>query len=333
MISVVRFIPRLAAVFLVSVALAGCVERPDYLAEARGLVSSAEAGMTELSGLTDPAQAQAKTLEIEKQLNEAVVLYVSANADQSDDADVLREFADLAERAGSYDLSGKAFERLAGLPDGTVPDYLRAGLNYEQTGEYGAMSAARVYEAALNADPEPAMEALAYARLIRIALRTGDLEAAEKRLTKARLAGVEHPELGVAQALWHVRQGRMALAAESLGVATGQAPDQISDYVRDLTAILRAFEQSGGRIPESVNDLRGYASLMVRIGRVDAAIPALERALALAPEDVVTLNMLGSIRMQTGDVDAARALFERSLAAEPEQPRTRQALEALNAQQ
>src|SRR5690606_8115496 len=119
-----------------------------------------------------------------------------------------------------------------------------------------------------------------------LALRTGDLAAAEAHIEAGRAFGVENAQLQLAEALLLCHRGETGRGSELL-MAAAANPAEVGEYQRDLEQALAAVAPDANTSPEN---LRGRAGLLLRIGRVAETIPLLEAALERAPEDVITLN-------------------------------------------
>lgn len=178
----------------------------------------------------------------------------------------------------------------------------------------------------------------------RLALRSGDANAALQRLTEALRVNPEHREVHEAMARAYARLGRnedSARSAQRAGDAVAATPIadpllaevtaedvSFSGLLAKADALLRAQRYEEGL---QVTDLalqarpaapdalyyRGY--FCASLGRAQDAIAAYRALLQARPQDADARANLASILKQTGDVAAARREADAVLAAQPEQ--------------
>jgi len=152
-------------------------------------------------------------------------------------------------------------------------------------------------------------ESAGYAGLGLVALRAGDLDEAERRLTEARERSAEDPQLPLALARIRMERGQTDEALEILGEAL--ALD--STHARTLWA-LAEFERdgNGSDSPRRIEWLR--------------------RVIAVAPGNLAALVELADAQLAGGDADGVRAALETLRQLAPDlPPRSRAWFEATEA--
>lgn len=192
------------------------------------------------------------------------------------------------------------------------PDNLRAiqGLAAATFGTEGAAGAARVFEAAPPAVKEQARFWLAAGSL---AMRGGDLEAAEKAFTTAlekNPAEKESPDrlsslAGLAEV--QMRQGKMAEAAATSDRLLEVAPKSL------FAKVLRAQAAAGA-------------------GDLATARTLLEEAVSADPENVQARTLLGLVNLQQGNLGQAEMHLANVVARDPDNIRAQQLLASVRNQ-
>jgi len=181
----------------------------------------------------------------------------------------------------------ETFRRLLEVSEGSAEG---AYLVAHALAEAGRLEEASGYAETAAAGEVPAAHHL----LARIALETGDLAAAERRLAEARTALGERPDL-------------LLTAAE---VALRR------DRPRDALELIRqAEERSGPRPLRNLHLLRGEA--LARLGRGDEARAALEREIGLFPGHLEAYSQLALLAALEGDPVGAGRSLQRMVEANP----------------
>lgn len=327
---------RVWGLILVLAALAGCAPSIS-LEDARAVMATAQASIQQTLTLQQQGQTQAAMDEAKRAENALVTardLYFSARADQSNEPEVLIEFAELCERLNDDDLAGDAYLRAANLRSADATLWYRAGRSFvDAGGRYLARAAEPLDRAEQLARSNPGAVSLADIETARgdVSWKNGAYDIAGTRYAAALAADPSN--------------ARALMGAAKVAVATG-SPLQAETWLNELQTSARvdpaavesrlreaylAYRRARPALPADPAAYRALAGIAIRSGFIDEARAAVEHALTLNADDVFALNMAGSLAQRAGDYARARQLFSRSLELQPDQPRTREALAALPA--
>jgi tetratricopeptide (TPR) repeat protein len=259
--------------------------------------------------------------------------FLSARADQSDDPEVLIEFAQLCERLGDSDLAGEAYLRAANLRADDANLWYRAGRCFvDAGGRYLARAAGPLARAEELARTKPGSVSQAEIEAARgdVSWKSDAYDIAGTRYAAALAADPVNPRGLMGTAKVAIARGAPTEAEAALIELqkSGAAVDPAMVELRLREAYL-AYRRARPPLPEDPAAYRALAGIAVRVGFLDEARAATEYALRLKPDDVFSLNMAGSLAHRAGDIERARQAFTRSLELQPDQPRTREALAAL----
>jgi len=324
------------------VALAGCEARVS-IAEAQREASAAGELMKSAAALNaqgKSAEAEAQAKQAQEGFIRARDLYLSARADLSDEAEVLRDFAALCERLRDFDLAGEAFLRAAAQrPDDPASATLwySAARNFVFAGGRYLPRAAEPLDQAerLLAQGSATDVSIADIEATRgeISWKNGAYELAAKRYATALAADPQSLRAKMLSACGAIAVGDLEFAGATLAeLQAMNAPvGEGSAFDARLREAYAAFRRTRPALPEDAASYRALAGISVRVGFLDEARAAIEHAIRLDDRDVFAWNMAGSLAQQAGDVARARAAFTRSLELDPNQPRTQDALAQLTA--
>ncbi len=325
-------------ILISAVTLCSCAPGSEqHIQSARAAVAEAEAQLG-LAREAEDAGRQNETGEFyvsaREQLVEARDHYLAGRADLSSDAQLLEEFAALAVRSEDFDLAAEAYRRAAEYSPETTEYWLEAGRNFVRVGSGmadEAREALRVCQdrAAGSGDAELASEVDAqWGHLYRqLALYELAREHYESALAAApKPLGARIGLIGI-----DFRDGRVLEAATTMEQVGGLPPAEAAYLDAMLHFGYEGFHETRAWFEDRAENHMAYAKLLTRMGRLPEALFAVQRVVDLDGDNVVALNFLGSLTREAGDTERARQAFERSLEVDPDQPRTREALQALNA--
>jgi non-specific serine/threonine protein kinase/serine/threonine-protein kinase len=207
-------------------------------------------------------------------------------------------------------------ERVLGRRHPDVAYSLRqVGLLRYQLGELDAASAflRRAYAIGEELSPDDPAHAVDHAALAHLAVRRGELRAAERLYRRAR---------SLYQRAGGAHRRELASTIGNLAVAVGRqgrADEALALHREALTHLVRL---EGPQSSAVAGSLLNIAAILVGRGRAAEALPLLERALAIRervyggahPRVARVLFNLAKARHQLGELDAARAFAERALA-------------------
>ncbi len=317
--------------------LAGC-EAQVSVEDARAAAAEAQVTVQQMLALQQQGKAQ-ESADAAKQAEYAFASardrFLSARADQSNDVDLLIEFADVCDRLRDTDLAGEAFLRAAKLRPEDATLWYRAGRNFvEAGGRYLARAAEPLDRAEQLARSNPGAVSLADIEAARgdISWKGAAYDIAGKRYAAAREADPANPRalMGIAKvALVKGAPTETEAALTALQTSGAQVdPNVVEARLREAYLVYRRDRPAVSEDPAAYRALAGIA---VRCGFLDDARMEIEHALKLHTDDVFSLNMAGSLALRAGDTERARQVFTRSLELQPDQPRTKEALAALSA--
>lgn len=323
----------LAAAFM---ALAGCTPRAT-LDDARAVAATAQAAVQQALALQQQGQTQSamdEAARAETVFAAARDLYFSARADQSNDPDVLLEFAELCDRLNDDDLAGEAYLRAAELRPEDPTLWYRAGRSFvDAGGRYLARAAEPIDRAEELSRSAPGTVSIADIEAARgdVSWKNGAYDIAGTRYAAALAADATNARALMGAAKAAVATGVPAQAEARLNELQTSArvdPNAVESRLREAYL---AFRRVRPALPADAAEYRALAGIAVRSGFLDDARAAVEHSLTLNPDDVVALNMAGSLALRAGDYTRARGAFTRSLELQPDQPRTREALASMPA--
>ncbi len=264
-----------------------------------------------------------------KYLKQASTEFAAADAGESDDVSVLRDYANVCVKMDDYDLAVQAFERATGIQPDDAGLWLSLGYALMELGPSRANDAAAAYRKTIELNPASETLAGAYVGLGDLYRRQSLHRLARECNQKALEAKPDMRAARLAIAAARVRDGEVLEAAneiDALGVMTGEEASLLGAL---LPESLQAFELARLTFPDTHEHHLAYAKLLLRAGRNPQALVAAEKAAALGPADYVTWNMVGGLSRQAGNVARAKEAYTKSLEINPDQPRTKEALQAL----
>jgi len=305
------------------------------LDEARGLVGDADEAFATAAGMTSPEeQASAAEMlgEARGMLRDARDLYLRAKADQSDDPEVLREFAELAVRTEDFDLAGKAYRRAAENADAPAELWLEAGRNFVKVGVGmgdPALDALTQCRELAQANGDEVLAARANTQLGHLYRTLGLYEIAREHYVAGLSTEMQFFDAHLGLAGLNFREGRVVEAAAAMDrFGSMQGTDLVF-----LDAMLRfgyvGFRENRVSFQDTAANHLSYGKLLTRLQRLNEALTAVRRATELDDQDVIALNLLGSLARAAGDNVLSRDAFEQSLRLNADQPRTLQVLNDL----
>jgi len=273
--------------------------------------------------------AAAHEINARKHLEAACKEFAAADAGESDDVSVLRDYASAAMTNNDFDLASAAFARAADFePDDAA---LRVSLGYAlmELGASRANDASAAFRSALDLQPAAETAAGAY-------LGLGELYRRQSLPTLAREsyenASAAKPDMRAAQlavAAARVRDGEVLEASNALDALGAMSGDEAALLGNILPESLQAFQDARLTFPETHEHHLAYAKLLLRTGKNSQALGAAERAAKLDGSDYVTWNLVGGLNRQMGNLKRAEQAYKKSLQLNPDQPRTREALQGL----
>jgi len=326
---------RLLSVVCACLLLTGC-EGTATIEDARAAAAEAQAAVEQMITSQQQGNAQA-AMDAAKQAEYALAAardrFLSARADQSNDVDLLVEFADVCARLGDTDLAGEAFLRAAELRQEDATLWYRAGRNFvDAGGRYLARAVEPLDRAEQVLQSQPGAVSMADIEAARgdVSWNGAAYEIANSRYAAALLADPASSRALMGTSMVAIAIGaplRAEAALTDLQANGGQVdPKFVETRLREAYLVYREKRPA---IPDDPAAYRALAGIAIRVGFLDDARAAAEHALKLNPDDVFALNMAGSLAHRAGDFERARQAFTHSLELQPDQPRTREALAAL----
>lgn len=289
------------------------------LSEAREIIDQYRADMAASPGERTPEQ----TTQMRTKLEEARGLLQQANAAESNDSDVLKDYAVVMQYLGDLDLAANALRRSAALQPENAASWLGLGQVLAELGEAHRDEARRALQKALALDPKGAVAVRAHTALCTLFLQMGLTDLARAECAKALELDPNDARAQLLNATFLVREGKMV---EAVQVVEGlQAPPPA------LEPAVRDFQRARHTFPDIAENHLAYGKVLLWAGRIQESVLAIERAAELDPDNHVIQNFLGSLWGGMGNVNKARAAYGRSLELNPDQPRTREELDRLNA--
>ena len=319
---------------LVVGALAVCLSLPAVadVSAARAAMAQYKAEMQlagEAASKNDAKGAASHEDSARKYLKEACDQFATADAGESDDVSVLRDYAGACLLNDDYDLAAAALERATEIEPGDAGLWVSLGYALTELGAKRANDAAGAFHKAIGLNPGADTVAGAYVGLGEVYRRQSLHELARESYQKALEAKPDLRAAKLAMAAARVRDGEVLEASNDLDALGAMSNEEAGLLGTLLSESLQAFDSARLVFPETHEHHLAYAKLLLRAGKVSQALGAAERAAALGPGDYVTWNMVGGLSRQGGNVKRAKEAYTKSLEINPDQPRTREALQAL----
>ncbi len=265
-------------------------------------------------------------------LLDAFGLFQGAGADETKDAKVRKEYAELLSLLGYYDLAAAQLERLAAESPQDAVLWRAAGMAWAESGPACDARALAALRKSLDLDPNSEGAADAWFYTGHVQHRAGQYDAAAQSYGEALTRKADHVRAVIGKAALDTRAGRIVEASSTLD-AVGRAAQPYDIETRQLLRrALADFQAGGTQVPDDGAAQAAYSKLLYRAGRLPDAVTAGRRAAELKPDDVDMLNFLGAMFMQAGKADEARGAYEKSLAVKPDQPGITEALRQLGGQ-
>lgn len=262
-------------------------------------------------------------------LREACALFQSAGAWDSEDADVLLDYARALRYSGDLDLGAALLAKAAQLVPDDAEVWLRYGRALAVLGNSKAPDAAQALRRTVELAPDAAAGASAYAALARLYDGQGLYALARECAEEAIAIDEFNQSARLVLVAGDIRLGRVREAGDAIDAMSPLSPESAREMPSFLADGLRGLVRSRRAFADTADNHFAYAKLLFRAGRMQEALLAAERAVELKKDDYVMHNLVGSLSGQLGRGERAREAFGRSLELKPDQPRTREALNAL----
>lgn len=307
---------------------------PDVLAEARqALQQAAEEekayGTAQMNGDAEAARAHREAYGKLRQT--ARDAYDRAGCAESDDVELLMEYARLLSSMEDFDLAEASLARAVSRDPENATAWTILGETQSAQGQKKNGDAIRSLKKAIELESSGDGAARAYASLGALYQEMGLFDFSRECLAKALELKKDHQGAIIALASLDLRNGDVAKASDALD-ALGTVPELQPFLQRTVERGLADFEASRRWMPDLPENHLAYAKLLTRVGRVTEAIWPLRRCVKLQPENYVAWNLLGSVYRGMNRTAEAQEAFEKSLSLNPDQPRTTQVLEELKAE-
>jgi len=257
--------------------------------------------------------------------------YEQINAAESSDTGLILDYVKLLNDMGDYDLSEKAMLRAAKIAPDDAAVWLLLGQTQAALGPASELFAIRSLRRATEIEPTSSATVDAYASLGALYQQAGLYEFSREAFTETLKLDPGHVGAKLTVASLNAREGKMAAAEEAFDSVESLSSDH-GAYIRStLGPALNAFEDSRRWLPDTAAEHFAYAKLLVRVDRLQDCIWPLGRAVKLDDQNYAAWNLYGSVYRSMNRNRGAREAFMRSLELNPDQPRTRQALDELDA--
>lgn len=262
---------------------------------------------------------------------EALDEYKRVGADESDDIALLLDYANLLTETGDYDLAEGVLLRAAKLEPDDAAIWLKLGQTMAAMGPQRESTAILALRRAAGITPATKATAEANASLGSLYQQAGLYEFAREAYSRTLELESNHTGAKLALAALDAREGRMVEAEEAFASIEGLSPDFGPFIQRTLGPALDHFGESRRWLTDTAESHFAYAKLLIRVDRIADAFWPLNRALKLDDQNYVAWNLMGSVLRAMERYRGAREAFMRSLELNPDQPRTREALNELDA--
>lgn len=306
----------------------------DFVAQARlklGEVVEEQAKLRQAAAAQDAEAILDAQSRIKELRRDARLLFGRGGAGESDEVALLSEYAGLLEQTRDYDLAAKALRRAISF-DPTAELWLRLGGSLARMGETEAAEATDAFTQCLSLEPDDSVRVRCIAESGGLYFKLGLFDIAARRFRDVVELDDTNVPARIHLASLAVREGRMLDASTTLDAMGRFEPGPDALLRQRLEQALLDFERGRLWFPDAAADHFAYGKLLFRVGRLPECALALERSLSLDPKNYVGWNLLGSVTEQLGDRVRSREAFSESLGVHPEQPRTRDAIERLDAQ-
>jgi len=305
----------------------------DSLSDARGAMAAYREEMKAVGEARVKGDEQAFNEhqgKAQRFLKDARDAFDAAHAQDSDDASILKDYADVLLQLGDSDLAADVYRRLTKITPDDPTAWFLLGRSLSLIGPGGAGESVKALNQALALTPNDSPDAIGTLLLLGKVYRTSGLfefarECAEKALS------LDPNNLGAQLALVaaNVLEGNIAAAAADLDAIGLLPPEYAAGIPSLLGEALDSYQESRHLLADTPENHMAYAKLLLYAGRIQSSLLAAERAAMLDPGSTATWNLIGALSSQLGDTAKARRAYERSLQLDPNDIRTREALEAL----
>ncbi|GMV94022.1 MAG: hypothetical protein AMXMBFR82_38000 [Candidatus Hydrogenedentota bacterium] len=302
--------------------------------QARSLLEQAhaeQAAAMDAARQGDQAAYQRHSNQADDFMAQVRSLFEKAHIDDSSNPDDLAVYAGYRKELGDYDLAERALIRALSLSPDRADLWFALGELQALLGTDGEARAIKSLRKTTALDQNPELTAKAHAALGAVFLQQGLFDFARTELEAAVDADSGHVGARIALASLDVRDGAIGKASESLDALGEIGPEYMALMQRTIEKALFDFGESRRWMEDTADNHLAYAKLLVRAGRPGDSLLPLERAAELDPDNYVTWNLLGSMYRGFDRIEDARKAFARSLELNPDQPRTRSAMEELDA--
>jgi tetratricopeptide (TPR) repeat protein len=309
--------------------LAATAQNP--IAQARSKVGDYRSALTLASRAPDAATANEQMSQAQNHLREAVRLFEEGGAAQSDEADILVDYADVLIILKSPDLAEPLLLRAATLAPQDGETWLRLGNARSELGPKALKSAIDAFDQAAAFAATDGSRAEADAGAAYTWFRNGYYDLAAKRYAAALNADAKNTRAQIGEAALLFRRGLVVDAAARLDSLTELPPDMVTELATTVGTAAEDLRDAGILIIDDAAHHIAYARILVRANRLAEALPPLEHAAAIEPGNTAAWNLMGALHTALGDLNGAKTAYQQSLALNPDQPRTQQALTQLTA--
>lgn len=312
--------------FLVAIPAAATVE------EGRSLIEQHQTALEKRQAAAAQGDAEAYEQlgdEVDVLLKKARLAFEEADAPNSNDPAVLRDYAGVLRKMGYDDLASEALKAAfdrgvvdAGLWRMYGESLLAIGPNHFQDG-------VDALHHALSLDDSSAEAARIWSALGKYYLESEMPEPAGTAFAAALAIDPAYVPARLGDATVKVYAGDVAGAGDIIEAVGREA----QPYDTMLRALMRTALMDFDRVRRTFDDTAknhyAYARLLYMSSRLPEAVLAARRATYLAPDRMEIWNFLGAIQMQMGDYAGALEAYQGSLRVNAEQPGVQQTVEQL----
>jgi len=270
--------------------------------------------------------------QAQEYLRETGRLFDAAHAEKSDDIEILYEYGDVLMRLEDTDLAAELFQKIVEKTPNDAEAWRALGQCLATLGGHHAGEAVHALRRSLEIEAASPGAANTLIILGQVYRKEKLHDLARECFEKARETDPANRLAVIALAAANVGDGYIREAAEAID-ALGDPGEYASQLGAMLAHGVRRFEQTRLWFPDTAENHRAYAKILLRVGRLADALLAAERAAVLNPDDYAIWNFIGDLCRQNKNTVRAREAYTRSLELKPGQPRTQEALRSLDTPQ
>lgn len=291
------------------------------------------------SGAREAALAQNRGDEAREQetkaraaLREAQILLEQAGAANAKDPVVLREYAEVLQLKGDYDLAAETLERAVKFAPADAALWFALGADRMKIGPKWRLDALTALRKSLDLEDAGVNAAKTWSLLGDLYWAEGLFDTAREHYDQALKLAPDDVWTKIALAAANIRDARMLEGSKTLD-DLGKAAQPFDVQTRErLREALQGFDAARRWFPDTAENHAAYARVLYRAARFPEAVLAARRAARMNPADFATWNFIAAMQLQLGNLEKAQEAYQKSLEANTEQPQVREALDRIQAE-